>query len=67
MLGSHILLGHHPPIGSEFACLVFSNIEPWVKDGMNEEDPMGITKTLIFLERMLNENGVFEINKENGQ
>jgi hypothetical protein len=48
MLGSHILLEHHPSIGNEFACLVFSNIESWVKDEMNGEDPMGIPKTLIF-------------------
>jgi hypothetical protein len=67
MLGSHILLEHHPSKGNEFACLVFSNIESWVKDEVNEEDPMVIPKTLIFFERMLNENGVFEINKENGQ
>jgi hypothetical protein len=66
MLGSHILLEHHPSIGNEFACLVVSNIGFWVKDEMNEENPMGIPKTLIFFERMLNENGVFEINKENG-
>jgi hypothetical protein len=37
-----------------------------VKDEMNEEDPMGMPKTLTFLERILNENGVFEFNKENG-
>jgi hypothetical protein len=37
-----------------------------VKDEMNEEDLMGMPKTLIFLEIILNENGVFEINKENG-
>ncbi len=37
-----------------------------MKDEMNEEDLMGMPKTLIFLEIILNENGVFEINKENG-
>ncbi len=59
MLGSHILLEHRPSIGNEFACIVFLNIKSWVKDEMNEEDPMGMPKTLIFLERILNENGVF--------
>jgi hypothetical protein len=49
MLRSHILLEHHPSIGNEFACLVFSNIKSWVKDELNEKDPMGIPKTLIFL------------------
>jgi hypothetical protein len=48
MLGSHILLEHHPSIGNEFACLMFSNIKSWVKDGMNGKDLMGIPKTLIF-------------------
>ncbi len=64
MLRSHILLEHHPSKGNEFACLVFSNIESWVKDEVNEKDPMGIPKTLIFFERMLNENGIFESTRK---
>lgn len=62
MLGSHILLEHHPSIRNEFACLVF--LESWVKDEMNEEDPLGIPKTLIFFEKMLNEMGFLKSTRK---